>query len=55
MPVKMCLTLRSQLRIQENKCLDLPAIQIFATNRNIIHIYRITCSVTGTPEEHPGN
>jgi hypothetical protein len=55
MPVKMCVPPRYQLRIQENQCLDLPAIQIVATNSNIIHIYRITCSVRGTPEEHPRN
>lgn len=51
MPVEIRLPPRYQLRVKENKCLDLPAIQIVATNSNIPHISRITCSVKGTPTE----
>jgi hypothetical protein len=41
MPVEIRLPARYQLRVKENKCLDLPAIQIVATNSNILHISRI--------------
>ncbi|MBE9238842.1 virulence factor SrfB [Anabaena aphanizomenioides LEGE 00250] len=51
MPVEIILPPKHQLRVKENQSLDLPAIQIVATNSNIPHISRITCSVKGTPIE----
>lgn len=51
MPVEIILPPKHQLRVKENQSLDLPAIQIVATNSNIPHISRITCSVKGTPTE----
>ncbi|AFZ57880.1 virulence factor SrfB [Anabaena cylindrica FACHB-243] len=51
MPVEINLPPRFQLRIKENQNLDLPAIQIVATNSNIPHISRITCTVRGSPPE----
>ncbi|MBD2296575.1 virulence factor SrfB [Anabaena sphaerica FACHB-251] len=51
MPVEIRLPPKYQLRVKENQRLDLPAIQIVATNSNIPHISRITCSVRGTPRE----
>ncbi|WP_016949380.1 virulence factor SrfB [Anabaena sp. PCC 7108] len=49
MPVEISLPPRYQLRVKENKSLDLPAIQIVAANSNIPHISRIICTVKGTP------
>ncbi|MGM3307350.1 molecular chaperone [Anabaena sp. WFMT] len=51
MPVEISLPPRFQLRVKENQNLDLPAIQIVATNSNIPHISRITCTVRGSPTE----
>ncbi|MEA5553355.1 molecular chaperone [Anabaena cylindrica UHCC 0172] len=51
MPVEISLPPRFQLRIKENQKLDLPAIQIIATNSNIPHISSITCTVRGSPTE----
>lgn len=49
MPVEISLPPRYQLRVKDNKSLDLPAIQIVAANSNIPHISRIICTVRGTP------
>lgn len=51
MSVEIRLGSRFQLRFHEDGSLYLPTVQLVTTGSNVPHIWRISCTVKGTPKE----